>query len=299
MQFNDFSKKTAPVISFEVFPPRTEAGVAELRRRLPKLRDLNPDLITVTYGAFGTSRDRTLEIASLIKNELGVDAAHHLTCVGSTEADIDTLLKQISQSGIKNIVALRGDPPEGQDSFVSVDGGYLHASDLVGHIRSKGHFGIAVAGYPEKHCEALDFETDLRHLKHKVDMGADLILTQLFYDNRHYFQFVKRCREHGIDKPIVPGLLPILSLRQVQRITKMCGASLPEALVEELKEADGDEVRVHEVGIRHTIQQGSELLENGVPGLHFYVLNRYFHIAEVMKNIAPTLNRMRRRSGSR
>lgn len=291
MQFNAFYEKTAPVISFEVFPPTTEQSLDQLYRRLPRLADLKPSFITVTYGAFGGARERTLQVAASIKQDLGLESAHHLTCVGSSRDEIDRILESIQERGIENIVALRGDPPKGESRFEPVEGGFRYASELVEHIRRRGDFGIAVAGYPEKHVEAPDFKTDLLNLKHKVEAGADVIITQLFYDNRLYFDFVTACREVGIQVPIVPGLLPILSTSQIKHITQMCGASLPQALLEELEEAGDDESSVHQIGIQHTSEQAAELLESGVPGIHFYVLNRHFHITEVMRKIQPSLGR--------
>ncbi|MFQ5738432.1 MAG: methylenetetrahydrofolate reductase [NAD(P)H] [Acidobacteriota bacterium] len=284
MGFADFYRRHRPVISFELFPPKTERGLRQLERRLPKLIALHPAFISVTYGALGSTRERTLDITSRIQHEFGQVAAHHITCVGSTREEIRRNLEKISLSGIDNIVALRGDPPQGQKEFRVHEGGYPHASDLVRDIRARGEFDIAVAGYPEKHVEAPDFETDLRHLKTKVDAGADLVITQLFYDNRHYYHFVEKCRAIGITVPIVPGLLPILSLSQVERITGMCGSTIPPRLLNALRQAETDERRV-ELGIAHITGQAVELLKNKAPGIHFYVLNRYFHIAEIMGRI--------------
>ncbi len=289
MQFNQFYRGDGPVISFEVFPPQTDEGTTRLLDRLPRLKELGPSFITVTYGALGSTQSRTTRIASTIKNKLGFETAHHLTCVGAGPKEIERLLERIAGEGIDNIVALRGDPPRGSEEFRPVPGGYRYACDLVAHIRRFGNFGIAVAGYPEKHLEAPDFQTDLGHLKNKVEAGADLVITQLFYDNRLFFRFVEHCREQGIDKPIVPGLLPILSVGQIKRITGMCGATLPAPLLEQLENAGADEDEVHRIGVEHTARQAVELLESGVAGIHFYVLNRYFHIAEIMEAIRPAL----------
>ncbi|MBF8268246.1 MAG: Methylenetetrahydrofolate reductase [Dehalococcoidia bacterium] len=291
MRFADFLGNGYPVISFELFPPRTEKGMAELEARLPRLVDLKPSFISVTYGAMGTTREPTLALASRIKNVYCQESAHHLTCVGSSREEITAILEEMQRNSIENIIALRGDPPEGQASFSAPEGGFSHASDLVEHIRGFGGFGVAVAGYPEKHLEAPDLETDLRNLKRKVDAGADMVSTQLFYDNRLYYDFVDRCRAMGIRQPIIPGLMPILNVDQIKRITGTCGSSIPEELLQQLEDAGDDQERVHEIGITHTANQALDLLNQGVPGIHFYILNRYFHIAEIMERLKPALQR--------
>ena len=291
MKFSDFYASRDPVISFELFPPKTDRGLAKLQGRLPNLISLRPSFLTVTYGALGTTRERTLELVSGIRNSHQQEVAHHLTCVGNTREDITRILEAIRREKIENIVALRGDPPRGQERFEPPEGGFTYGCELVEHIRSFGGFGIAVAGYPEKHIEAPDFETDLRNLKRKVDAGADVIITQLFYDNRSFYEFVERCRTIGIKEPIVPGLLPILSLEQIQRITQICGSTIPEALLQELEQAGDDQEQVHEVGIHHTVTQALDLLDHGIPGIHFYVLNQYFHISEIMEQIRPAVEK--------
>lgn len=291
-----FAWRRGPVISFEVFPPKTDAALQSFQAVLPRLVALRPDFMTVTYGALGTTRDRTLEIAASIKRDHGMEAACHLTCVGSTAADIDRHLGEIRDSGIENIVALRGDPPQGQASFVPPPGGYRHARELVEHIRRFSGFGIAVAGYPEKHIEAPDMESDLRHLREKVAAGADIVITQLFYDNRHYFRLVESARALGISVPIVPGLLPIISLQQVKRITSLCGSTIPGPLLERLEAAAEDEEASIEVGVRHAVGQAAELIERGAPGIHFYVLNRSRHMIPIMEALRPLLEGPRRPS---
>jgi methylenetetrahydrofolate reductase (NADPH) len=257
----------------------------KLRQRLPKLKALKPAFISVTYGAFGTVQERTLEIALLVR-ELGIDVAHHLTCVGSGRQEITRTVEKIQAVGIENIVALRGDPPVGSSEFLRPKDGFRYACELVSHLRGMGRMGIAVAGYPEKHVEAGDLATDIRHLRNKVDMGADAVITQLFYDNSSYFDFVERCRAVGIRQPIVPGLMPILNLQQIQRITGLCGATIPKPLLARLEAAGDDDSQVLRIGIEHTVAQARELLARGVPGIHFYVLNRDFHIAEIIGRLS-------------
>ncbi|MGH7226642.1 MAG: methylenetetrahydrofolate reductase, partial [Gemmataceae bacterium] len=222
MRFPEFyAGATGPHISFEVFPPKSDAAMESLRRVLPELIELAPSYMTVTYGALGSTRERTLEIAALIKRDYRMESACHLTCVGSSRADLDRILDDIQRAGIDNIVALRGDPPRGEAAFVPPPDGYRYGSELVAHIRRRhaADFGLAVAGYPEKHIESTDHASDLRHFKNKVDAGADIVITQLFYENAHFFSFVDAARALGVSKPIVPGLLPVLSAKQVRRIT--------------------------------------------------------------------------------
>jgi methylenetetrahydrofolate reductase (NADPH) len=296
MRFAEFyAGSTGPHISFEVFPPKTDAAMESLRRVLPELIELGPSYMTVTYGALGSTRERTLEIAALLKREYHMESACHLTCVGSSRADLDRLLEDNRHSGVENIVALRGDPPRGETTFVPPPDGYSHGNELVAHIRRRygTAFGIAVAGYPEKHLEAPDRESDLRYFKNKMDAGADIAITQLFYDNADFFSFVEAARTLGVTQPIIPGLLPILSVKQVRRITSLCGSKIPAALQAELEAAGEDDNRAEEVGIRQCVAQASELLRRGVPGIHFYVLNKSSHMRRIMEQLRPVLAEVR------
>jgi methylenetetrahydrofolate reductase (NADPH) len=292
-----FTRRTKPIISFELFPPKTDSAMENLRRVLPDLIDLAPTYITVTYGALGSTRERTLDIAALVKREFGHEAACHLTCVGSSRAELDRILHEISSAGIENIVALRGDPPKGESNFVPAPDGYANANELVAHIRSFENetkpgtkFGIAVAGYPEKHIEAIDAATDLMNLKRKVDAGADIVITQLFYDNADYFRFVDASRAMGISKPIVPGLLPILSVKQIRRITGLCGSRIPPALQAELESAADNDDAAEEIGVRQCVSQAKELIQHGAPGIHFYVLNKSSHMRRIMTEIRHAID---------
>ena len=289
MKFAELYKSGRPDISFELFPPRTDKTLIELKERLPKLIDLNPSLMTVTYGALGSTRDKTLEIASAIKNEYGMECAHHLTCVGSSRQEIDLILQDIRNHNIENIVTLRGDPPQGETKFTAPRDGFSHGNELVEYIKRVGGFSIAVAGYPETHIEAPDVDKDLQNLKRKVESGADVVITQLYYDNRSFYDFLERCRAIGINQPIIPGLMPILGVEQIKRITSMCGATIPLDLLRRLDDARDDVKSVHEIGIAHTTNQALDLLKQGVPGIHFYVLNRHFHIAEIIQRIKHAL----------
>lgn len=262
------------VLSFELFPPKTDAAMADLMKTVEELNRYNPAFITCTYGAGGSTRDRTLSITREVRKLLGKPVASHLTCVGSTKDQLRDYLRSALEAGVDYIVALRGDPPKGDTEFRPVPGGLRYANELVELIRAEfPQFGIAVAGYPEVHQEAASAEVDLENLVRKVNAGADIIVTQLFYDNDDYFRFCDRCHAAGIRAPIVPGLLPVLSLAQVQRIAGLCKAKLPAAFVERLSKSDQPEWQF-QVGVEHATQQARQLIESGVPGIHFYVLNK-------------------------
>ena len=286
MRFSEiYSAADSPVISFEVFPPKSGRGMESLREVLPSLVALGPRFMTVTYGAMGTTRIRTVEIASMIHNEFELECACHLTCVGAHSDQIDAQLDHIHRHGIENIVALRGDPPRGQDSFQAVKGGFSYANELVEHIRSRGGFDIAVGGYPEKHVEAPDMETDLSNLARKVEGGADVVITQLFYDNECFFRFLEEVRKRGITCPVIPGLLPIHSQAQVEKIAGLCGAEIPAELQRRLEAAGTDPEAAAEVGVDWCIEQCSGLLEAGVEGIHYYVLNKAGVMEKVMAGL--------------
>ena len=292
MRFPDyFEEGKGLVVTFEIYPPKTPQGMRTLRRRiLPELVKRNPHCITVTYGAMGSTQDKTLDIAALIRDEFHVDSAHHLTCVGASRVEIEKTISRIREAGVINIVALRGDPPEGNVDFTPPLEGFAHANDLVAHIRkiqpSDAPFGIAVAGYPEKHLQAESHETDLANLKRKVDSGADIIITQLFYNNDSFHRFRDNARKAGITIPIVPGLMPIQSASQIQRITSMCGATIPDDLQTRLDAAIDDDKQAEQIGIEQCVAQSSDLLKSGVPGIHFYVLNKSSHIGDILDAVS-------------
>jgi methylenetetrahydrofolate reductase (NADPH) len=272
-------------LSFELFPPKTEQGMTALFQQVARLVEFSPSFITCTYGAGGSSQNTTLEIVIRVQNEFQVPVGTHLTCVGSTTDQLRAYLRQAQAAGIENVVALRGDPPRGDAEFRPVAGGLRYANELVSLIRSEfSAFGIAVAGYPETHQEALSPDADLENLKRKVDAGADVVITQLFYDNDDFFRFRDRCETLGIRVPIVPGLFPVTSLEKIQRFTAFCGSKLPPAFVREL-EAAGEHGQLA-VGVEYTSRQLEELYAAGVPGVHFYVMNRSEAVAEVLKNVS-------------
>jgi methylenetetrahydrofolate reductase (NADPH) len=264
-----------PLRSLEFFPPKDDAGVAALRGAAEALRRMAPDFVSVTYGAGGTTRDRTAQVSALLKGEFGFTVMPHLTCVGHTRGELETLADQIHAQGFRNIMTLRGDPPNGATSFPVLPDGFRHATELVALLKRRHpDFCLGVAGYPEKHPEAPSLEADLTHLKRKVDAGADFITTQLFFDNAVYYRFVERCRAEGITVPIVPGIMPVLSLKQIQRFTQLCGSTLPAQLAARLEVAADNADVVEMVGIDWALQQIRGLLANGAPGYHLYILNR-------------------------
>jgi methylenetetrahydrofolate reductase (NADPH) len=272
-------------LSFELFPPKTPAAEAALWDSLRHLMDFRPDVVTCTYGAGGSTRDKTLAIVCETKKRFGVRVASHLTCVGSTVEQLRDYLNEVQRQGIENIVALRGDPPRGETAFKPVAGGLRYASELVELIRREfPHLGIAVAGYPETHQEALSPQADLENLKRKVDAGGHCVITQLFFDNRDFFRFRDRCQELAIKAPIIPGILPVTNLTQIRRLTTLCKATLPDQFVAELGEKDEADWQFR-VGVRWAARQVQDLIDAGVPGLHFYVLNKSPATAAVLSEV--------------
>lgn len=272
-------------LSFELFPPKTPEGDAALWENVQRLNAYQPAFFTCTYGAGGSTRDKTLQITREVKRRHGVAVASHLTCVGSTREQLEAYLTEAEASGVDFIVALRGDPPKGESTFQPVAGGLRYANELVELIRrTHPRLGIAVAGYPETHQEAVSPEADLANLKRKVDAGGEVVITQLFYDNEDFFRFRDRCDQAGIRVPLVPGLLPVTNLAQIQRITSLCKARLPAPFVARLAEQDSTDWQF-QVGVEHATRQAAELLKAGAPGLHFYVLNRSQATASVLESL--------------
>jgi len=276
MQIKDLLARGQATFSFEFFPPRTEDAAKQLDQTIADLRELKPSFVSVTYGAGGSTRERTIEIVTRVKREHGIEAMAHLTCVGSTPDDLAAVLARISDSGIENVLALRGDPPKGQTEFKAVEGGFSYASELVRFTRDRHNSKLCLGGacYPEKHPECGNPAVDLQNLKRKVDEGLDFLITQLFFNNRHYFEFVERARRIGIQVPIVAGIMPITNASQVERFMVSCGATIPFELAEELDRRRGDPQAVMQLGIAHATAQCTELLDKGAPGIHFYTLNR-------------------------
>ncbi|HWH11453.1 MAG TPA: methylenetetrahydrofolate reductase [NAD(P)H] [Solirubrobacteraceae bacterium] len=262
------------MFSFEFFPPKTPAGSENLNRALEDLQVLAPDFVSVTYGAGGTTRDTTVEVVAHIKQDLGLEVMAHLTCVNATVEDVRGTLDRMREVGIDNVLALRGDPPRGQERWTKTDGGLEYSHELVSLIRSEYEFAVAGAAFPETHIHAVSPEEDLRHLKTKVELGVEVLITQMFFDNVYYFDFVDRARAIGIDVPIIPGVMPILSLDGLKRMAELSAADVPEALDDELTRRSGDEQAVTELGVSYAALQCADLLAGGAPGIHFVTLNR-------------------------
>ena len=276
-----------PLFSFEFFPPKDDAAAAALMDTILHLKSLKPDFVSVTYGAGGSTRAKTLDLVARIKHEVGIEAMAHLTCVGHPKSEIRAILKELADHGIENILALRGDPPKGETSFRPHPDGFRYANELAEEIARTDRFCFGVAGYPEKHPEAKTLEADMANLKRKVDAGASFITTQLFFYNAHYFDFVSRVRALGIRIPVIPGIMPITNFSQIQRFTAQCGASLPATLAAELAPVQADPAAVTRLGIRHAAQQGEELLRKGAPGIHFYTLNKSHATQEILEHLTP------------
>lgn len=273
-------------LSFELFPPKTASGDEALFRHVDQLVEFRPNFITCTYGAGGSTRDKTLGIVERVKQQYQLPVASHLTCVGSTVDQLRDYLRDAQQRGIDYIVALRGDPPQGDSSFKAVEGGFSYANELVELIRGEfANFGIAVAGYPETHQEAPSAEVDLENLKRKVDAGADVVVTQLFYDNADFFRFRERYDAAGITVPLVPGILPVTNMKQIQRITSLCGAKLPDNFQQRLGERGDDNDWQFGVGVEFATQQVQDLIDSGIPGIHFYVLNKSQATSAVLRAV--------------
>jgi methylenetetrahydrofolate reductase (NADPH) len=276
MRISDIiASNSGPTFSFEFFPPKTPEGEQNLYTTLAALKALEPSFVSVTYGAGGSTRALTVEIVKRIKNEFGIEAMAHFTCVGHTREELHGVLDEIRDAGIENVIALRGDPPRGETEFKPAPGGLSHGSELAALIAESYDFCIAGACYPETHPDAPDFETDLRNLHYKVAAGACFLITQLFFDNDDYFRFVDRARESGIEVPIIPGIMPINNFEQIKRFTNMCGATIPAALHEQLEQRHAEDPdTVAELGIAYAAMQCADLLARGAPGIHFYTLNK-------------------------
>ena len=275
MKLPDHYKQDGLVLSFELFPPKTADGMVHLLEHVDELAAFRPAFMTCTYGAGGSTRDKTLETLRAVQARHPMPVASHLTCVGATADDLRAYLRDAQAQGVDYIVAVRGDAPGGYGHFKPVPGGFSYANELVSLIRSEfPDFGIVVGGYPETHPEAVSPEADIDSLKRKADAGADVIVTQLFFDNQDFFRFRDRCVAAGIETPIVPGILPVTSLAQIKKLVSLCRARITPHLLERLEAHGDDIVSQFAVGVYYATRQVEELVEEGVPGIHFYVLNK-------------------------
>jgi methylenetetrahydrofolate reductase (NADPH) len=277
----------APVVSFEFFPPKTEEGDRNLlEKTIPALMKLKPDFCSVTYGAGGSTREKTLTIVERIQNEHGLTAMSHLTCVNSTKEQLGEVLLDARRRGIRNILALRGDPPGGVGEFQKTPGGFEFSRELVEFIKGVDGFCIGTAGFPEGHIACRDGKViDWQRLKEKIDAGADFVITQLFFDNRDFFEFRDHLTKLGVKIPLVPGMLPILSASQIKKFTTLCGARIPAPMMSRLEQLGEDDAGTTAYGIDYATKQCEELLREGVEGLHFYTLNKAHSTTEVVKNL--------------
>ena len=290
MHLAELSARPGLTVSIEVFPPKTAAGDAAVHATIEDLRPYDPAFASITYGAGGSTQSRTLDLCEEIRIRHGLPVTSHLTCVGSTREQIADYLTEAIDRGVSNIMALRGDAPEGADRFEATDGGFRYANELVELIRERfgDRLGIGVAGYPETHLEATSPEDDLANLRRKVDAGADAVFTQLFYVNENFFRFRDRCNELKVTVPIVPGIMPITDYGRIQRITKMCGAVFPDELSGQLADCGDDAEAQFDVGVSHAVRQCRELIDEGVPGIHFYALNKSRACATILDELGLT-----------
>jgi methylenetetrahydrofolate reductase (NADPH) len=287
----------APLYSFEFFPPKDADGVERLFETIAELKPYAPDYVSVTYGAGGSTRKLTVDLVRRIKKEAGIEAMAHLTCVGATREELASVLDELRDADIENVIALRGDPPKGATGFVRTEGGFGQAAELVAFIRARYDFCLAGACYPEKHPEATDATADLQHVKAKVDNGVDFLITQLFYDNADYFAFVERARAIGITVPIVPGIMPITNLAGIKRITTLSAARIPTDLLARLEAAAPDPDAVRAIGVEHATEQCRDLVARGAPGVHFYTLNRSLATRHILDRLrAPAAPSRQERS---
>jgi methylenetetrahydrofolate reductase (NADPH) len=274
-----------PAISFEFFPPKSDTGFAQLYQTIGELHPLKPSYVSVTYGAGGSTRQKTVALVERIQTELKIRSMAHLTCVGHTADEIGGILDELWNSGIRNVLALRGDPPVGQSNFVAHEGGFANADPLVTYVRGRHDFCIGVAGYPEGHPQCLNRTRDLEYLKRKVDNGANFIITQLFFDNADFYRFRDQARTMGIKAPIVAGIMPIGNVGQIKRFVSMCGAKIPHPLLLRLEAVEHDAESVYATGVEYAVQQCQDLLKNNADGLHFYTLNRSKATVQIVKTL--------------
>jgi methylenetetrahydrofolate reductase (NADPH) len=274
-----------PTISFEFFPPKNEAGFQQLYKAIDELHPLHPSYVSVTYGAGGSTRSKTVELVEKIQNELKIRAMAHLTCVGHTADELSGILDDLWKAGIVNILALRGDPPQGQSTFVATEGGFANADQLVAFARGRHDFCVGVAGYPEGHPQCINTTRDLEYLKRKVDNGGCFVITQLFFDNADFYKFRDRARAMGIKVPIIAGIMPILNVAQIKRFVSMCGAKIPHRLLTKLESVETDAEAVYRTGVEYATMQCRDLLFNDAEGLHFYTLNKSKATVDICKRL--------------
>jgi methylenetetrahydrofolate reductase (NADPH) len=285
MKISDVFKKEKITFSFEFFPPKDEISAVEFGIHVGRLMKLDPSFVSVTYGAGGSTQERTFNLVDLLQNKIGMATMAHYTCVNATREKVASDLNQLHESNILNLMLLRGDPPKGEKTFVPKSDQFQHASDLVEYAKKLNQFCIGGAAYPEVHFESKSPGEDIYYLKKKVDSGADFLVTQVFFDNRHYFNFLEKTKEAGIDKRIIPGIIPITSFKQIKRIVGFSNSEIPEELALALEPHQDDPVKSYQIGVDYTIKQCRELLQKGAPGIHFYTLNKSRATIDVFETI--------------
>jgi methylenetetrahydrofolate reductase (NADH) len=285
MRIDQILGRGKPAVSFEFFPPKNEAGFKQLYQTIEDLRPLRPSYVSVTYGAGGSTRQKTVELVEKIQTEIGIRSMAHLTCVGHTAEEIGGILDDLWRVGIRNVLALRGDPPAGQSVFVKTEGGFGNADELTAFVKSRHDFCIGVAGYPEGHPQCLNLVRDMEYLKRKVDNGADFIVTQLFFDNDDFYRFRDQAHQMGIKVPIIAGIMPIGNVAQIKRFISMCGAKIPHPLLLKLEEVEPSADSVYAAGVEYATMQCRDLLFNDADGLHFYTLNKSKATVDIVKQL--------------
>ena len=285
MKIKDLFTSGEKSFSFEFFPPKNYTSILELGINVGQLMKLSPSFISVTYGAGGSTQDASFNLIDYINNKIGLVTMAHYTCVNATKEKVAQDLDFFQEKNIENLILLRGDPPKGETKFNNEGSDFHFASDLIEFVAKQDRFCIAAAGYPESHPESASVDKDIENLKYKVDKGADFVVTQLFFDNNSYFDFVERARNAGITIPIVPGIMPITNFKQIKKFTQMCGAKIPELLVEKLEPFQNDFTKTYAIGVEFAINQCRELLDKGAPGLHFYTLNKSRATVDIFSSI--------------
>jgi len=274
-------------LSFEFFPPRDEAQERQLYQVLAQLKDFRPDFTSVTYGALGTTREKTFRWVKEIKEKFKIEPVAHLTCIAATQESILKQLEELEGMGVENILALRGDPPEGKTDFIPPSNGFRYAKELIAFIKKhKPGFCLGVAGFPEGHPKSPSLAKDTDYLKEKIGAGGEYVITQLFFDNQHYFNFKERCLRAGIKVPLIPGVMPIVSLKQIRKMTEICGATIPPELLKKLEKNKDDKKAIEKLGVDYALSQCRDLIKMGVPGLHFFVMNQAGPISKILQNLS-------------
>jgi methylenetetrahydrofolate reductase (NADPH) len=286
MRIDTLFKSGLPTLSVEFFPPKTDEGFASLYKTIDDLKPLQPSFVSVTYGAGGSTRAKTVELTEKVQSDIGIRTMSHLTCVGHTQDEIGAILDDLWAKGVRNILALRGDPPAGAAQFTPTPGGFAVSQQLVKFVRGRHDFCIGVAGYPEGHPSCLNLTRDLEHLKGKIDAGGNFITTQLFFDNTDFLRFRDRVRAMGVTCPIVAGIMPIGNVSQIKRFVGMCGAKIPQPLLLKLESLESDPEAVYQAGVDYAVEQCRNLAANGVDGLHFYTLNKSKATVDIVRKLA-------------